>query len=483
MRTKIVFSIMVLFFVMQAPLIHAQANVTSEQIEQLLQEDDNVNGAIASISIRSSKNGEMLYSKQGNTRLRPASNLKLFTAASALSVLGEDYTFDTEIKTDGNIKRNILHGNLYIVGKGDPTLTQEKINSLMKSLKQKGIQKIKGDVIGDDTWYDDTRYSADLPWSDETAYYGSAISALTVSPDEDFDAGSIIMKVKPAKKIGKLAQINLEPKTEFVEIINETMTVSKEEKTDITFDRKHGTNQIVIKGEISEEETEQKETVALWEPTDYTLALVEQALHKNGIKLDGNIKRGVTPEKAKHLITHESIPLSELLVPFMKLSNNGHAETLVKEMGKVIKEEGSWEKGLEVMSEELTSFGLNPETMLIRDGSGVSHVNLVSANQITQLLYSVQDKEWFPIFLNSLPVAGGDNRIDRGTLYYRLSHTPVAKKVRAKTGTLTSVSTLAGYVETNSGDTLIFSIMLNNVLDGKKAKQLEDQIVLQLASS
>ncbi|WP_237563698.1 D-alanyl-D-alanine carboxypeptidase/D-alanyl-D-alanine endopeptidase [Halalkalibacter okhensis] len=480
---KFITVLIIVFITFLPGVVGAEKNTDhlKNEIKLLLHRDPILNGAIAGISIRSAKTGELLMDYNGSTRLRPASNMKIFTAAAALAVLGENYTFETELYTDGNIKWTILNGNVYVKGKGDPTLLKKDIDQLVETIAKKGIKFIRGDVIGDDSWYDNTRYSIDLPWSDETTYYGSAISALTASSDLDYDAGAIIVKVCP-QTIGKTGKIQIEPQTDYVEIINETETVSTDETTNVTIKRKHGTNEIFIKGTISIKDPEVLKTVAIWEPTDYVLSLFKESLHEKGIKVLGEIKRGETPENASLLGVHESIPLSELMVPFMKLSNNGHAEVLVKEMGKVMKEEGTWERGLEVLEKELSSFGVDTDSLVIRDGSGISHISLVSANQLTKLLFLAQSESWYPVFFHSLPSVGGKERVDRGTLYTRLTNTEASGKVRAKTGTLTTVSTLSGYVETKSLGTLIFSIMLNNVIDERKAKQLEDNIVLYLVN-
>ncbi|WP_420490530.1 D-alanyl-D-alanine carboxypeptidase/D-alanyl-D-alanine endopeptidase [Neobacillus niacini] len=465
----------------QTQPVFAENNLV-QQLNQFLSEDPYLHGAIAGVSIRNATNGEVIYDHFGDVRLRPASNMKLLTAAAALSVLGEDYKFKTEVLIEGSVEKNILLGNLYLKGKGDPTLLKEDFDRMAAELKKLGIKKINGNLVGDDTWYDDIRYSLDLPWSDEQTYYGAQISALTASPTNDYDSGSVMIEVKPGNRQGDKAKLTTTPITDFVKIINQTVTVAKDGKKKLTYEREHAKNTITITGTLPVTSKGQKEWIGVWEPTRYALALFKQSLKENGIEVSGKIKKGTTPIDAKIVYTHSSIKLSELLVPFMKLSNNGHAETLVKEMGKVVTGEGSWEKGLEVMEAELAKFGINTETLVLRDGSGISHVNLVPATQLSQLLVAVQQQPWFPAFLHSLPVAGMSEKMVGGTLRSRMKTQNVKGKVFAKTGTISTVSTISGYVNTKSGQTLIFSIMLNNLMDEAKGKKIEDKLISIIAS-
>lgn len=448
------------------------------ELDQFLQNESPLKGGLVGISIRSAKTGEILYEHNGDIRMRPASNMKNLTAATALSVLGEEYRFKTEIRTKGKRVDKTLKGNLYLKGYGDPTLLLEDLSRLAKDVAGSGITDIEGDLIADDSWYDDVRLSPDLVWSDEYAYYGSQISALTISPNKDYDSGTIQIKVTPGKKIGQAAQIQLSQKNNYVKVINQTMTIAPDGKTELSIGREHGTNTIIVKGFMPIGAKVKKEWIAVWEPTQYVLDLFKQELKKQGIKITGATKVGETPKDADVLTSHQSIPLSELLVPFMKLSNNGHAEVLVKEMGKAKKGEGSWEKGLEVLNEELPKLGVNAKNLVIRDGSGISHVNLVPANEISMLLFHAQQEKWFPTFLESLPVAGASEKMVGGSLRKRM----IGLNVKAKTGTITTVSSLSGYVETKKGETVIFSILINNLLEDENGKVIEDKIVEIIAN-
>ncbi len=445
--------------------------------------DPRLQGATTVISIRNASTGEIIYSQLGDTRVHPASVMKLLTGAAALETLGQDYTFKTELYTDGEIENGVLHGNLYLKGKGDPTLTKTDLNVFASELKMKGIKTIKGNVYGDDSWYDNVRLSQDLNWSDESFYTGAQVSALTLSPNDDYDTGTVIVEVSPALKTGQAGKVGMLPANSYMTVVNNTKTVEKGGKKGIKVDRQHGTNTLVISGTIPVNAKKIRSWASVSEPTNYTVSLFKHAIDEQGITFSTppKVERGNVSKDATLLTSKQSMPLKELFIPFMKLSNNGHAEVLVKEMGRAIGGEGSWDEGLAVMESTLADMGIDTEMMLFRDGSGMSHKNLVTANEISKLLYTAQSKPWYPTYLNALPVAGNDDRLIGGTLRNRMKGTAAVGNVQAKTGALTGVTALSGYVQTKDGETLTFSIMVNNYLSDTVNEVLDD-IAITLAN-
>ncbi|MGP4063424.1 D-alanyl-D-alanine carboxypeptidase/D-alanyl-D-alanine endopeptidase [Oceanobacillus sp. M65] len=459
-----------------------EANL-EEKLRHIL-DNEQLDGAITGVNIMQAETGEQLFSQDGDIRLHPASNMKILTAAAALETLGKDYQFSTEVLTNGKKRGKVLHGDLYLKGKGDPTLLKEDLDQFAKELKTQGIQKVKGDLIGDDTWYDDVRLSQDLNWSDEPFYTGAQVSALTLSPNEDYDAGTVIVQVSPADEPGGKAEISLSPETDYVTIENKTKMVPADESKDISIEREHGTNTIVVEGTMPVDGSNSRSWSSVWEPTGYALDVFKKALEEENIQFIGKSeeKTGATPEDAQLLTSKQSMPLHELLIPFMKLSNNGHGEVLTKEMGKVVAGEGSWDEGLDVIEDVAAQFGMDKDTIQLRDGSGMSHKTMIPASDLAQFLYEIQATDWFSEFQYALPIAGESDRFVGGTLRNRMTEEPAKGNVTAKTGSLTGVSTLSGYVTSADGEELIFSILINNYLGSSSSmRAIEDDIATTLA--
>ena len=452
------------------------------KISQVLEHPD-LQGASIGISVRDASDGKVIYMHNGDSRFRPASSMKLVTSAVALQLLGENYRFSTEIYTDSLQIGSTLIGNVYVRGKGDPTLREEDIKELVHALKKKGIKKVKGDLIADDTWYDNNRLSIDMPWTDEQEYYGAQISGLTVSPNTDYDAGSLLMQVKPGKNTGEPASITLIPETDYVRIKNKTTVGEVDSKNTIKVTREHGRNSITISGNIPTDSEITSKWISVWNPTHYTLHLFRKSFEEQGIKITGKYKSGTVPAKSRRLAIDYSPELGSILVPYMKFSNDTISEIFVKEIGRVKGKKGTWDQGISLINKELSNLGIEKDHILIRDGSGLSHVNLVSANALTNLLYNVQFKSWYDVYKKALPVAGMSDRNIGGTLRNRMKGTSAQGKVIAKTGTLTTVSSLTGYVQGKHGNIYIFSFIINNAKKELQLKDIEDQLAIILASN
>ncbi|QXE03281.1 D-alanyl-D-alanine carboxypeptidase/D-alanyl-D-alanine-endopeptidase [Terribacillus sp. DMT04] len=445
-----------------------------ERIEDYLAGEERLQGAVAAIHIADAETGKTLYEQHADVRMRPASNMKLLTAAAVLHELGPSHQFKTKVATDGHVKDGKVEGNLYLVGQGDPSLTYKDLQQLTIQLKNLGIHHISGDIMADDSWFDQERYSEDTTWKDESAYYGAAISALTVSPDEDHDTGTVKVEVR-ADTSSQVPAIRTTPATDYITVRNDAVIVGEQEETDLDIVRSHGKNEIVISGSIAKGDKEQ-ERVAVWEPTEYALHLFADYVSDAGINWEGTVKKGTAPSRSQTLLKKESAPLQELLLPFMKLSNNGHAEMFIKQIGRKEKP-GNWADGIDQMKHYLKQRQLPVEQMIIRDGAGLSHANGITAKQLTTLLTKAQKESWFPYFRRSLPIAGEPERMLGGTLRNRFADSELAGNVTAKTGTLTGVSSLSGYMKIKTGEQIVFSIVLNGLLDEEDGPVIEDYLL------
>ncbi|HZM82868.1 MAG TPA: D-alanyl-D-alanine carboxypeptidase/D-alanyl-D-alanine-endopeptidase [Candidatus Limnocylindrales bacterium] len=447
--------------------------------------DSRLTGSQASVVVRDTTDGQTLYDRNGARRLVPASNTKLLTSTAALEILGEGYRFGTEVRTEARQSGPVLLGDLYLRGTGDPTALAADYDKLAADIAAKGVRLVTGDLIADDTYFDSQRLGTSWAWDDEPFYYSPQVSALTVAPDTDYDMGNVIVTVRPGAAAGAKPVVTLTPETGYVTIDNQASTVASGGADTISFERQHGSNRIVVTGTVPVDGSQTLDWATVWEPAGYAADVFRRALQKHGIVVLGRDKLGIaTPEAARTLATHESMTLAEMMVPFLKLSNNGHAEVLVKAIGRKLSGQGTWSAGLAGMRGTLAAMGMDMSTLRQSDGSGLTRFNLVPPAEITDLLAAAKAKPWFTKWYDALPIAGNAERFVGGTLRTRMRNTPAANNVHAKTGSLTGVSGLSGYVTDADGHGLVFSILLNNYLvSGTSVKTgIEDRIAVALAS-
>lgn len=441
--------------------------------------DQKLSGSNVSVSVRSLDTGDIVYEKSGDIGIKPASTLKLLTASAALETLGEDYYFSTQMLMDGTIVNGVLNGNIYLRGEGDPTLQNKDFVTFGNTLKRYGIKKINGDLIGDESWFDGERLTPGIGKQDESFYYAAPVSALTLSPNNDYDASTVIVTAKGAR-VGHAPAIHFEPNASGLRLINRAKTVAKGQRNTVSIRRTYNTNQVVISGNMPIGSSK-KEWVTLFNPTLSTLYSFKNTLVSQGIQFDktSTVNYGKASPQAKSLGTKRSMTLKELMVPYMKLSNNSIADILVKTMGQRVHGKGTREAGIQVMRNFGEELGLDLSAVSFEDGSGISHNNKVPANTQTLLLLTIRDKAWYDSLLHSMPIAGQKNRLVGGTLNSRLGHTLTKNKVFAKTGTINNVNALAGYLQASSGNWYTFSILTQDH-KGSVSNAI-DELVLMLA--
>jgi PBP4 family serine-type D-alanyl-D-alanine carboxypeptidase len=433
--------------------------------------DSRLKGASIGVIVRNAKTGAVLYDRDSDAQEIPGSNNKIETSAAAFGILGPGYRFRTSVYTRG--------GNLYLKGTGDPTLRAADYDRLAASVAAKGIKKVKGNLVADDTWFDQQFTPPDWEASDLPYSYAAGISALNVSPDDLFDAGSIGVTITPGQE-GKPVNVALNPPTSVVKIDNRATTGKAGTGSTVSVDRTGGTNTIVITGSYPADGGKENHLSTAPNPTQYAADVFRSALKAHGVTVVGATKRAATPKTAALVTTRRSIPLSQLATPYLKLSNNQIAEILTKAIGRKVSGKGTWAAGFAATSRYLKTLGVDTTKVKQTDGSGLAPTNKTTPRQVSVILKAVQTKPWFSTWYDALPIAGRPGQLIGGTLASRMSGTPAAGNVHAKSGTLTGVTALSGYVKDDTGQPLIFSIMFNGY-QGGAPKDIEDKIAVRLA--
>jgi D-alanyl-D-alanine carboxypeptidase/D-alanyl-D-alanine-endopeptidase (penicillin-binding protein 4) len=452
--------------------VAADADLKSD-IDKLLQ-NPALAHSITGVLVVSQTDGRVLYERDADIMLIPASNQKLLTAAAALHRLGADFRFTTRLWMTGEIdKQGVLHGDLILEGRGDPTLLLKDIEAMARAIEQAGIRRIEGYLLYDETYFDGIRRGWDWAWDDEPYYYSPCLSAICV------ERNAVTVFVSPGETVGVEPRIRLSPSTSYLLVRNEATTAPAGAPSTVFVTREHARNIAVVRGQIplDARPDSARQALSVEEPPRFAMWLLRETLEKQGIATRYRTALpSRVPTGARLLYTHTSAPLAEILPLLNKPSDNLIAECLMRTLGAVVHGEGSSAAGERVMRDLLRQAGLNLNALNIVDGSGLSRRNQISARNLVTLLRYMASHPQAKVFSDSLPIAGVD-----GTLRNRLVNTPAQGKVRAKTGSLSRVSTLAGYLTTLSGENLVFAILMNNY-NGPTAtaRAVQDAILLRL---
>ncbi len=470
-NTSLLFLLLVCFSLVGAESRYSQHQIVSLQnsIEKIIRnKDPDVHVGIEIVSLATK---EKLYVKNSNQLFVPASCLKLITGAAALHLLGLDYRFETKLYTDGVIDRKTLKGNLYLQGSGDPELATQDLEELVFQLKLLNIQKIDGNLYIDNTLFDGISRGPGWMWDEGADRWASPMDALTLNHS------CVDLWIKPAEKYGEAPEVYLQPKTTFVHVENQALTSA--EQNDLTVERRwmDHDNIIDIKGSIAASNETLHYSVAIEHPHLYAAHVFRDILLKARLVFKGKILVKRTPDNAVLIASHFSRPLSAIVEEMMKSSDNLISDCLFKKMGeKRFGAPGSWQKGSQAAREFLAKeVGIDVEKIVMMDGCGLSRYNLMSPHQfVTFLVWMHTQFAYASEFIAALPISGMD-----GTLLHRMENAEMKGKIRAKTGTMTGISTISGYLTTKDGETLAFSILQNGIVGKSKEYKafIEDEII------
>lgn len=458
--------------------------------------------AMVAVKVASLDTGRVLFEENAHKLVRPASNMKLYTIAAALDRLSPDFHFSTSVyartKADAG---GVLRGDLTIYGRGDPSLAArfnngdyfKGIDDLAIRLVATGLKRVEGDLVGDETYFSGPPYGSGWEWEDLTWYYGAEVSPLTVNDN------ALDLFVKPGAQVGAAALITTGPPDPLLTIVNRVTTAARGTRRALTVYRALGGNTLEISGTISLDDRGYTGGVGISHPALLYLNLLRTALAQHGVKVKGQsrtinsrsgsiVPRGAVtqPQGPFEIAQFQSPPLGIIAAQTLKPSQNLYTELILRTLGEVTPatpplpnaERSSEDAGIEVVKGFLREAGLNPDTLALSDGSGLSRNDMVSAEASVQLLTFMSKHRYALVWRDALPIAGVD-----GTLRNRMKGTVAENNLRAKTGSLSSASSLSGYVTSAAGENLVFSIIVNNYPPGAEPRTVcIDPIAVLLAS-
>ncbi len=424
------------------------------------------------VYVRSVSTAQTLFSHRFAAKRIPASNVKLFTAAAALARLGPDYRFATDFYARAEVREGVLAGDLYLKGYGDPLFVQEKMRDLVRRLALRGVRRIAGDLVADDTFFDRKKHGRGWRVGRSIRPYTAPHGALSLN----FSLVSVL--VAPGGRVGSRARVQLEPPSRAVRLAARAKT-SRGGRLRIHLGRKHekGVDVVQVGGSIPSGAQMQAYRVPVTDPTAFTAGAVAAEFAREGIAFAGKIRRGRTPPDARLVVRNLSPPLAEVIRGLNKFSNNFVAEQILKTLGaEVYGAPGTAEKGLRAVREFSLSAGVPAAEFELADGSGLSRLNRASPRALVALLEATHnDFRLRPEFVASLAVFGVD-----GTLWKRRRAERAAHRVRMKTGLLNGVRTFSGYAAAGSGEILAFSLLINE--NACRPKSLSNALVRAMVS-
>ncbi|HSJ08783.1 MAG TPA: D-alanyl-D-alanine carboxypeptidase/D-alanyl-D-alanine-endopeptidase [Longimicrobiales bacterium] len=448
-------------------------------------------GDVWSVMVVSLDRGDTLFSHGGADPLTPASNMKLFTTAAALYYLGPDFRFNTFLMATGPIRDGVLEGDIVVYGTGDPTFSNRFGNSLSvfqafaDTLSALGVREIRGDVVGDGSYFQGPGTAEGWQTSYMNASYAASSGALSYAENV------ATLQIRPGKQAGWRPEITLVPGGEGIAIVNQATTVAgrggRVDASRIAYD-----GPIVVRGRIGTGAQPVLRSVPVSDPARLAAAVFREVLQRREITVTGGVRSVQTEAESPvtgrstfapaldsqqpvHVLAvHTSEPLLRVLDIINKKSHNLMAEQVLRTVGRVAVGEGTVAAGQRAVRHMIEQEGGRAD-LAMYDGSGLSILNRASARDFIVLLSVMSESPMYQTYLETLPQAGAAGGLRR------MHRTNAEGNLRAKTGTINHVSALSGYVTAANGERLAFSIISNNVPSTWMAKRVEDAIGARIA--
>jgi serine-type D-Ala-D-Ala carboxypeptidase/endopeptidase (penicillin-binding protein 4) len=446
-----------------------------------------------SVMVVSLDRGDTLFAHGAHEPLTPASNIKLFTTAAALYYLGPDYRYNTFLMATGPIRDGVLEGDLVVYGTGDPTFSARFGSALAvwqafaDTLQALGVREIRGDVVGDGSYFTGSGAGEGWQQSYMNASYAATAGALSYAENV------ATLHISPGAQPGWRPEVRLVPGGEGIAIVNQATTVAGG-ATRIDVRRTAYDGPVVVRGQIGRGAAAVTRAVPVSDPARFAAAIFREVLHRREITVTGGVRSAETEaespvtgrsvfapaldsrEPVRVLAVHTSPPILQILDIINRRSHNLMAEQVLRTVGRVAVGEGSVEGGRRALENMLEAEGhAAPGEVAIYDGSGLSVLNRSSARGLISLLSVMAESPMWETYRGTLPEAGSARGLRR------MHRTGAEGNLRAKTGTIDRVSSLSGYVNAANGERLAFAIISNNVPSTGMAKRIEDAIGVRLA--
>ena len=461
------------------------------------------------IEIASLDTGRILFEQNAEKLMVPASNMKMYTIATALARLTPAYRYRTSVyaaarpDTSGTVR-----GDLIVYGRGDPSFAARfnngdyfrAIDELAASIAAAGVRRIEGNLVGDESYFTGEPLGSSWEWDDLQWWYGAEVSALSINDN------SLDLNIRPGTQTGAPSVVTTGPETPLVAIItgastapaalftiqNNATTAPRGSPRTLRIHRAVGQNILVISGQVPLGDSGFSGSVSIPRPAQFFVSMLRASLAAREIQITGRpitvdaAARAGAPLNLNSLVeiaSRQSPPLSEIAAQAMKPSHNLYTELMLRTVGRVAPPPGrpdrtSAEAGLEAVRAFLGEAGADTSRLTLVDGSGLSRQNLITAHSTIRLLTYLNRHAIADTFRATLPIAGVD-----GTLRSRMRGTRAEGNARAKTGTLQNVSALSGYVTSAAGERLAFSLIINHFPEaGAQRTGHIDAIVTLLAS-